>query len=95
MLLQAAASLLHVADSALAGSVARVDKNEVIYGSKGTVSLSSDGKKPHTMILDYGENVEGHPTFEVVSASGDTSAFELTYAESKYAFSNYQVRKYS
>lgn len=47
------------------------------------------------MILDYGENVEGHPTFEVVSASGDTSAFELTYAESKYAFSNYQVRKYS
>ncbi|KAF5720258.1 alpha-L-rhamnosidase C [Fusarium globosum] len=90
MLLQAAASLLLVAGSALAGPVARADKNEVIYGSKGTVSLSSDGKKPHIMILDYGEIVEGHPTFEVASASGDTLAFEFTYAESKYAFSNYQ-----
>ncbi|KAF5967140.1 alpha-L-rhamnosidase C [Fusarium coicis] len=90
MLLQATASLLLVAGSALAGPVARADKNAVVYGSKGTVSLKSDGKKPHIMILDYGENFEGHPTFEVVSASGDTSAFELTYAESKYAFSNYQ-----
>ncbi|KAF5648045.1 alpha-L-rhamnosidase C [Fusarium sp. NRRL 52700] len=90
MLLQATASLLLIAGSALAGPVARADKNTVIYGSKGTVSLSSDGKKPYIMILYYGENFEGHPTFEVVSASGDTSAFELTYAESKYAFSNYQ-----
>ena len=94
MLLQATASLLLVAGSALAGPVARAD-NAVVYGSRGTVSLSSDGKKPDIMILDYGENFEGHPTFEVVSASGDTSAFELTYAESKYAFSNYQVRKCS
>ncbi|RYC91404.1 hypothetical protein BFJ63_vAg5703 [Fusarium oxysporum f. sp. narcissi] len=90
MLLQATASLLLVAGSALAGPVARADKSAVVYGSKGTVSLSSDGKKPDIMILDYGENVEGHPTFEVVSASGDTSTFELTYAESKFAFSNYQ-----
>ncbi|KAG4255584.1 hypothetical protein BFJ72_g15091 [Fusarium proliferatum] len=90
MLLQATTSLLLVAGSALAGPVARADKNAVVYGSKGTVSLSSDGKKPDIVILDYGENVEGHPTFEVVSASGDTSAFELTYAESKFAFSSYQ-----
>ncbi|KAF4337197.1 alpha-L-rhamnosidase C [Fusarium beomiforme] len=92
MLFQTAALLLLQAHSVFAGPVARAstDKDAVIYGSKATVSLSSDGKKPGILILDYGENVEGHPTFEVVSTSGDTSAFELTFAESKFAFSNYQ-----
>jgi hypothetical protein len=32
--------------------------------------------------LDYGRNVEGLPTFEVVSRTGDTSGFEMSYADS-------------
>ncbi|RSL91382.1 hypothetical protein CEP51_000341 [Fusarium floridanum] len=82
-------ALLH-AHLALAGILkAKTNQNAVVYATKGTVSLSSDGTDPDILILDYGQNVEGHPTFEVVSTSGDASGFELTFAESKYTFSNY------
>ncbi|RGP71259.1 alpha-l-rhamnosidase c [Fusarium longipes] len=61
----------------------------VIYGNDGIIKLSSDGSKADVMVLDYGHSVEGHPTFEVVKASGDTSGFELTFAESKAALNTY------
>lgn len=35
------------------------------------------------MILDYVANVEGFPTFEVLSFNGDTSGLEITYSESR------------
>jgi hypothetical protein len=64
----------------------------IIYGTNGTITLSSDGVKADVVVLDYGQNYEGHPTFEVFSTSGDTSGFELTFAESKSALENYMVR---
>ncbi|EYB27041.1 hypothetical protein FG05_04743 [Fusarium graminearum] len=61
----------------------------VIYASDSCVNLSSDGSRPNIVVLDYGHSVEGHPTFQVVSASGDTSGFEVTFAESKAALNLY------
>ncbi|GKT56129.1 glycoside hydrolase family 78 protein [Colletotrichum tofieldiae] len=63
----------------------------IIYGSNSTTTLDSDGTAPVIVVLDYGHNVEGHPTFEVVSASGDTSGFEISYAEGKTALDLYMV----
>lgn len=62
------------------------------YASEETITLKSDGITHDVQILDFGGNVEGYPTFEVVSASGDTSAFEVSFAESIYAFEDYMVR---
>jgi hypothetical protein len=69
-----------------------VKAGKIIYGTNDTITLSSDGVKADIVVLDYGQNYEGHPTFEVISTSGDTSRFELTFAESKSALNNYMVR---
>ncbi|KAK7912278.1 hypothetical protein PG985_014759, partial [Apiospora marii] len=50
-------------------------------------SMSSSA--PAIRTLDYGHSVEGIPAFEVLSAEGDTSAFEMTYAESEAALGMY------
>jgi hypothetical protein len=85
LLLQAGLGL-----SAIESSHAKA--GEIIYGTNDTITLSSDGVKAHVVVLDYGQNYEGHPTFEVLSTSGDTSRFELTFAESKAALDSYMVR---
>ncbi|KAM0322075.1 hypothetical protein ACHAQA_009704 [Verticillium albo-atrum] len=59
------------------------------YATDGPVTLSSDGQTPGIMILDFGQSYEGHPTFEVLSATGDTSRFEVTYGESSAALNLY------
>ncbi|KAK1561563.1 Six-hairpin glycosidase-like protein [Colletotrichum navitas] len=61
-----------------------------VFGTDGIVNLSSDGVTPDIQIVDFGQNFEGHPTFEVISTSGDTSVFEVSFAESKAAFGGYQ-----
>lgn len=61
------------------------------YATDGPVTLSSDGQTPGIMILDFGQSYEGHPTFEVLSATGDTSRFEVTYGESSAALNLYMV----
>lgn len=85
LLLQAGLGL-----STVPSSHAKVAKT--IYGTNETITLSSDGVKADVVVLDYGQNYEGHPTFEILSSSGDTSGFELTFAESKVALDNYMVR---
>ncbi|KAH6957171.1 Six-hairpin glycosidase-like protein [Fusarium avenaceum] len=82
LLLQAGLGL-----SAIESSHAKAAKT--IYGTNETITLSSDGVKADVVVLDYGQNFEGHPTFDVLSTSGDTSGFELTFAESKAALDNY------
>ncbi|CCF32774.1 alpha-L-rhamnosidase [Colletotrichum higginsianum] len=61
----------------------------VIYGSNGTTTLTHQGTSSAIVVLDYGRNVEGYPTFEVVSTAGDTSGFEISYAESKASLGLY------
>jgi hypothetical protein len=53
----------------------------IIFGSNHTITLNGNSPPSSVTILDYGGNVEGFPTFEVVSASGDTSGLEVTYSE--------------
>ena len=53
-----------------------------IFGSNGTVILKATTSTPGVVVLDYGSNVEGHPTFQVLTATGDTSRLEVTYSES-------------
>lgn len=42
-------------------------------------------------VLDYGANVEGYPTFQVFSATGDTSGLEITYSESRELIDSFYV----
>jgi hypothetical protein len=53
----------------------------ITFGSNHTITLNGNSSSSSATILDYGGNVEGFPTFEVVSASGDTSGLEVTYSE--------------
>jgi hypothetical protein len=61
-----------------------------ISGASGiqTLNASTTGS---VIILDYGHEVEGIPSFEVLSHQGDTSLFEISYAESLASFSQYMV----
>ncbi|KAK1511317.1 alpha-L-rhamnosidase [Colletotrichum costaricense] len=61
----------------------------VVFGSNETAALTSDGTTASIVVLDYGHNVEGFPTFEVISTSGDTSSFEISFAESNSALDSY------
>jgi hypothetical protein len=68
----------------------------IIYGSNYTITLNGNSSPSSVTILDYGGNVEGFPTFEVLSASGDTSGLEITYNETLGAFednSNVRIQK--
>lgn len=56
-----------------------------------TTVLTATTDAPAIVTLDYGHAVEGIPTFEVVSIEGDTSVFEITYAESLTALDTYMV----
>jgi len=64
-----------------------------IAGSSSIQVLTSNGTSS-IVILDYEHEVEGIPSFEVLSRSGDTSLFEVSYAESLAAFDTYMVGLY-
>lgn len=67
------------------------DDSSVVYASHGITELKSDGLTPALQVLDYGHLVEGFPVFEVVSADGDTSTFEMTYSDTMSAVDLYHV----
>jgi hypothetical protein len=62
-----------------------------ITAQEGDLTLYATTSEPDVIILDYGRNVEGIPGFEVVDTRGETSVFEVTYAESRAALSRYMV----
>lgn len=63
----------------------------IITSTNDTTTLTAKAGEPAIVTLDYGRAIEGIPTFEVVSVEGDISVFEITYAESRAAFSSYMV----
>lgn len=86
--------LLHVVGGSADGSPASlpsytaktytISEGTPMAFDEGTViKLSSDGTSPSIVVLDYGRNVEGYATFNVSKRSGDTSAFEMTYSETR------------
>ncbi len=56
------------------------------------IVLSSTTPDGGILVLDYGASVEGIPSFEVASATGDTTVFEITYSETKAGLDSYMVR---
>ncbi|CAI4217679.1 unnamed protein product [Parascedosporium putredinis] len=62
---------------------------DLVLGRAKDITLSSDGKVPGILIIDYDHNVEGFPTFEVVEVQGDASVFEVTYGETRAAVDQY------
>lgn len=67
------------------------DSLAAIFGSNGTVTIKGTPTAPGVVVLDYGANVEGHPTFQVLSATGDTSGLEITYSEIKAVLDNFYM----
>lgn len=64
-----------------------------IYATNGTIMIKGSESTPGVIVLDYGANVEGFPTFQVLSATGDTSGLEITYSESREVLDSfYMVR---
>lgn len=62
----------------------------IISGSDDIQTLNANATGS-VIILDYGHELEGIPSFEVLSHHGDTSLFEISYAESLASFSQYMV----
>lgn len=69
--------------------------NEFITVSHGVITLDSRSADPAIHTLDYSHSVDGIPAFEVVSAKGDTSVFEITYGESSAALKMYMVSQFA
>ena len=67
-------------------------QSKFIAGSNGIEILTANGTSS-VVVLDYGHEVEGIPSFEVLSHVGDTSIFEVSYAESLAAFDMYMVNR--
>lgn len=64
----------------------------LVTSTNETTILTATSGAPAIVTLDYGHAIEGIPIFEVVSVEGDTSVFEITYAESLAALNTYMVR---
>ena len=87
------AKLLPLASLAIAAASYNASEThhaKFITGSSGiqTLNASATGS---VVILDYGHEVEGIPSFEVLDHQGDTSLFEISHAESLASFSQYMV----
>jgi hypothetical protein len=85
--------LLSLASFAIATascSASGTSNAKFIFGSDGVETLNANATSS-VMILDYGHEVEGIPSFEVLSHQGDTSLFEISYAESLASFSQHMV----
>ncbi|KAF3035833.1 hypothetical protein E8E12_006661 [Didymella heteroderae] len=79
------APTLLISLSAMSGAFTQnpVSSASAIYGLNGTITLKGNSTTPAVVVLDYGHNVEGFPTFEVLSASGNVSDFKIRYSETK------------
>jgi hypothetical protein len=87
------AKLLPFASFAIAAASRNASEThhaKFISGSNGVQTLNASAAGS-IVILDYGHEVEGVPSFEVLSHQGDTSLFEISYAESLASFSQYMV----
>lgn len=65
--------------------------NSIPVNESTVFKLSSNGKVPDIVFLDYGKDVEGYATFKVTNISRDTSVFEMSYSESRAVLNNYMV----
>ncbi|OQE69652.1 hypothetical protein PENNAL_c0130G06707 [Penicillium nalgiovense] len=79
------ASVTLAACPAIYSPVSYTNQNgtRMTFNEQTVLKLSSDGKTPAVVVLDYGSNVEGFASFDVARKSGNTSIFEMTYSETR------------
>ncbi|KAH7009252.1 Six-hairpin glycosidase-like protein [Microdochium trichocladiopsis] len=63
--------------------------NNLIKAQDGPVVLTATQDAPGILVLDYGVETEGIPSFDVVATAGDTSVLEITYSETVAALGRY------
>lgn len=85
---------LSLTNLALASPFVRAELPDLITADaeENTHTLTATDGNHAVLILDYEHSVEGIPEFVVAGSEGDSSVFEITYAESKAALDNYMVR---
>lgn len=66
-------------------------KSGIVVNESHVSKLRSDGITPSVIILDYGKDVEGYPTFNVLRRSEKTSVFEISYSETRAMLNFYMV----
>ena len=86
-------ALVHFVVATASCNLSDKSNHKFITGSTNVQVLTSNGTSS-TIILDYDHEVEGIPSFEVLSNTGDTSLFEISYAESLAAFDTYMVSRH-
>jgi hypothetical protein len=89
----ASLALVHFAIATASCNASDKLNHNFIAGSTNVQVLTSNGTGS-IIILDYDHEVEGIPSFEVLSNTGDTSLFEISYAESLAAFNTYMVSRH-
>lgn len=89
----ASLALVHFAVATASCNSSDKFNHNIITGSTNVQVLTSNGTGS-IIILDYDHEVEGIPSFEVLSNTGDTSLFEISYAESLAAFDTYMVSRH-
>lgn len=89
----ASLALVHFAVATASCNASDKLNHNFITGSTDVQVLTSNGTGS-IIILDYDHEVEGIPSFEVLSNTGDTSLFEVSYAESLAAFDTYMVSRH-
>lgn len=87
-------ALVHFAVATASCNTSDKSNHKFIIGSPNVQVLTSNGSSS-TIILDYDHEVEGIPSFEILSNTGDTSLFEISYAESLAAFDTYMVSRHA
>jgi hypothetical protein len=85
-------SFVSLATFAVANAPCNSSETRHVKFSTGSDDIQTLNATSSIIVLDYGHEVEGIPSFEVLNHQGDTSLFEISYAESLTSFSQYMVR---
>lgn len=64
-------------------TLVRADNAVFARERNGMIHLRTDGSYPARFIIDYGQDITGFPTLNVVHAIGNTSLFSVAHSESR------------
>jgi hypothetical protein len=92
--LASCASLSGVRDNAnshkLHQSLSR--SSDLTVAQDGPITLVATATEPGIVVLDYGIETEGIPSFDVLEITGHEAVLEITYSETETALNLYMVR---
>jgi hypothetical protein len=65
---------------------------DLTVAQDGPITLVGTATEPGIIVLDYGVEIEGIPSFDVVEITGHEAVLEITYSETSAALNLYMVR---